>query len=163
MEYHTFQNEQNFFILIWWITESNGYHAYFAGGYGGQFIYVVPDLDLVVAITCNISQHREDARFLINSHVVPAIEAWPAKIDNSANSNTKLFIYPNPAKRAIYFINNGPAIREIQIYTVTGSLRGTYIYSPVAFLNGYENGVYIAVITLENGHVQREKIIVSAQ
>lgn len=124
---------------------------------------MVPDLDLVVAITCNISQHREDARFLINSHVVPAIEAGSAKIDYETNNNTRIFIYPNPAKGAIYFINNGPAIRQIQIYTVTGSLRGTYIYSPEVLLNGYENGLYIAVIRLENGHVQREKIIVSAQ
>lgn len=33
----------------WWVTATNaGYPAYFALGYGGQHIFVVPDLDLVV-------------------------------------------------------------------------------------------------------------------
>lgn len=33
----------------WWVAEANGHPAYTALGYGGQMIYVVPDLDLVVA------------------------------------------------------------------------------------------------------------------
>ncbi|HET7095054.1 MAG TPA: serine hydrolase, partial [Thermomicrobiales bacterium] len=33
----------------WWITATDaGYPAYFALGYGGQHVFVVPDLDLVV-------------------------------------------------------------------------------------------------------------------
>jgi CubicO group peptidase (beta-lactamase class C family) len=33
----------------WWVTATNaGYPAYFALGYGGQHIFVVPALDLVV-------------------------------------------------------------------------------------------------------------------
>ena len=33
----------------WWITATNaGYPAYFALGYGGQHIFVVPALDLIV-------------------------------------------------------------------------------------------------------------------
>ena len=80
----------------WWITQNNGYHAYFAGGYGGQFIYVVPGLDLVVAITCNTSQHREDARFLINSHVVPAILNTSAIRENIKETGPGLTVFSNP-------------------------------------------------------------------
>jgi CubicO group peptidase (beta-lactamase class C family) len=34
----------------WWVTDSSGYAAYFALGFGGQYIYVVPALDLVVVV-----------------------------------------------------------------------------------------------------------------
>ncbi len=35
----------------WWIRDLAGHPAYYAWGYGGQFIFVVPDLDLVVVAT----------------------------------------------------------------------------------------------------------------
>ncbi|MFO7656423.1 MAG: serine hydrolase [Bacteroidales bacterium] len=83
----------------WWITTNNGYNAYFAGGFGGQFIYVVPDLDLVVAITCNSNSHRENARFLINTHVVPSIIQQSTSIQYlKKNENLEIQVFPNPVK-----------------------------------------------------------------
>jgi len=35
----------------WWIRELNGYRTYYAWGYGGQFIFIVPQLELVVVTT----------------------------------------------------------------------------------------------------------------
>ena len=35
----------------WWIRELGGLPAYYAWGYGGQFIFLVPDLELVVVTT----------------------------------------------------------------------------------------------------------------
>jgi CubicO group peptidase (beta-lactamase class C family) len=36
---------------LWWLAEPPATIAYFAWGYGGQFVYVVPSLDLVVVAT----------------------------------------------------------------------------------------------------------------
>ena len=35
----------------WWVRELAGHDTFYAWGYGGQFIFLVPSLDLVVAVT----------------------------------------------------------------------------------------------------------------
>jgi len=42
----------------WWVTSQAGHPRFLAVGYGGQFIQVVPDLDLVVVITSDTNQPR---------------------------------------------------------------------------------------------------------
>jgi CubicO group peptidase (beta-lactamase class C family) len=45
----------------WWMRELGGHRAYYAWGFGGQYIFVVPDLDLVV-VTTSSSTVAEDRR-----------------------------------------------------------------------------------------------------
>jgi CubicO group peptidase (beta-lactamase class C family) len=45
----------------WWIREIGGQRAYYAWGFGGQYIFVVPELDLVV-VTTSASTVAEDRR-----------------------------------------------------------------------------------------------------
>lgn len=64
----------------WWLRNMMGYPAAVASGYGGQFIYVVPDVQLVVVTTAHSdtpystvmqqSSHIED---IIEQYVMPAI------------------------------------------------------------------------------------------
>jgi CubicO group peptidase (beta-lactamase class C family) len=35
----------------WWMRPLAGYHTYYAWGFGGQFIFVVPELQLVIVTT----------------------------------------------------------------------------------------------------------------
>ena len=60
---------------LWWVTEIKDYSAYFAMGYGGQFIYVLPELDVVAVVTSDIMQgHHEENRAIVAKHIIPAIK-----------------------------------------------------------------------------------------
>jgi len=68
---------------LWWIEERQPETAFFAWGYGGQFICVVPILNLVVVTTTNWRgltaeggpQPLEQAVLdIIINHVVPAAQ-----------------------------------------------------------------------------------------
>jgi CubicO group peptidase (beta-lactamase class C family) len=59
----------------WWLTDASGYGASFALGYGGQYIYVVPDLDLVVvaAVARRVpGDELRSPRPLIEGVIIPA-------------------------------------------------------------------------------------------
>ena len=45
----------------WWIRQMGAHRAHYAWGFGGQYIFVVPDLDLVV-VTTSASTVAEDRR-----------------------------------------------------------------------------------------------------
>ena len=57
----------------WWVTDDYGYDTFRAQGYGGQLIYVIPELDLVVVITSDPDQQRNDAGNLVWATIVPAV------------------------------------------------------------------------------------------
>ena len=51
----------------WWVRDLDGHHTFYAWGYGGQFIFVVRDLDLVVVATsaATVSDERRDHRRVV--------------------------------------------------------------------------------------------------
>ena len=65
----------------WWITATDfGYPAYFALGYGGQHIFVVPALDLVVVAAVERRVPREELRtprYLIESIAAATVPDLP--------------------------------------------------------------------------------------
>jgi CubicO group peptidase (beta-lactamase class C family) len=58
----------------WWTRVIAGHNMYFAWGYGGQFIYVIPDLNSVLVITQSTSTgNREiDSGAFIARYLIPA-------------------------------------------------------------------------------------------
>ena len=63
----------------WWIQEIGGRRACFAWGFGGQYIFVFRDLDLVIAVTSAtaVSEERRGYRRqffeLLATHVLPGV------------------------------------------------------------------------------------------
>jgi CubicO group peptidase (beta-lactamase class C family) len=61
---------------LWWIAEDAGHRSFFAGGYGGQYLTVVPDLALVVVTTGDVDVFIETSRNLrrlVGEVVIPAV------------------------------------------------------------------------------------------
>lgn len=65
----------------WFTREMGGHMVHYGWGYGGQMIYVVPSLELTVAITSSPEEpsgrsgYRNDLHRLVESLIVPAAEA----------------------------------------------------------------------------------------
>jgi CubicO group peptidase (beta-lactamase class C family) len=63
----------------WWSRRFAGYDTYFAWGYGGQYIFVVPDLDAVIVTTSSTAvgeerrSHRRTIFDLLEQTILPAL------------------------------------------------------------------------------------------
>ena len=62
---------------LWWTTELGGHEVWLAWGFGGQMIYLVRDLDLMVVTTTDTRGFVHDGDFHapVGSCVIPTIEA----------------------------------------------------------------------------------------
>ena len=69
--------------LGWWIRRASGHEVYFAWGYGGQMVYVVPSLALTVVMTSDpaargATGHVQALHALFDQHVIAAAETGRA-------------------------------------------------------------------------------------
>jgi CubicO group peptidase (beta-lactamase class C family) len=67
--------EDNSYGYHWWVTDEPGYPAFFAAGYGGQYVYVVPALNTIVVTTAKHDLPPEETldRYLITDFVLPSV------------------------------------------------------------------------------------------
>ena len=78
----------------WWIDSFGGHPTYYAWGHGGQFIFVVPALKLVVAATSvplpgqGRREHQHAIYDLMEQDIVPAAEMNRLAIGAAAPAKT---------------------------------------------------------------------------
>jgi len=66
------------FGYLWWVSRERGHSAFYALGFGGKTLVVVPALDLLVVVMADDSldsDHINQPRLLISDHIIPAIPA----------------------------------------------------------------------------------------
>lgn len=61
----------------WWTRSAQGFDVHYAWGYGGQFIFIVPELELVVIATSDADARREGnhtwgLHALVEDEIIPA-------------------------------------------------------------------------------------------
>lgn len=62
----------------WWVTDASGYAAFFALGFGGQYIYVVPELKLIAVAAVGFEGQPVELRSprpIIEDVVIPLVGA----------------------------------------------------------------------------------------
>ena len=74
--------------LGWWMRRAAGHDVYFAWGYGGQYIFIVPDLELTVVMTSDAiapreRDHNRTLHDLLAGYLIPAAEAGGSVLPDS--------------------------------------------------------------------------------
>ena len=69
-------SEEFSYGFLWWIHRMSEHEAFSSIGYGGQYISVVPDANIVVALTTDESSHYNAPKYLslINNYVLTSIK-----------------------------------------------------------------------------------------
>jgi CubicO group peptidase (beta-lactamase class C family) len=59
----------------WWIKSISGHEVHIAWGFGGQFIYLVPDLRLMLVMTTNTAKYSSDAtgESILSGYLIPGL------------------------------------------------------------------------------------------
>jgi CubicO group peptidase (beta-lactamase class C family) len=58
---------------LWWITDKNNFPAYFASGFGGQYIYNIDKLGVIVVITSARDKPHFENRQFIENYILPEL------------------------------------------------------------------------------------------
>jgi len=75
----------------WFVTELAGYRAYYGRGFGGQMLYVFPELEMTVVMTSNprppaSPSFMQKQNALLEEAVIPAFPLPPASLPQSSQA-----------------------------------------------------------------------------
>ncbi|MTI87896.1 MAG: serine hydrolase [Balneolaceae bacterium] len=68
---------------MWWNKKAGDYTLYFAWGFGGQYIFIIPQLDAVVVLTSSLASATQRRSYkkpvfnLIETYIIPLLDNMP--------------------------------------------------------------------------------------
>jgi CubicO group peptidase (beta-lactamase class C family) len=66
--------EDQAYGFLWWIMKVGGRSIFFAGGFGGQYLAVVPEEDIVVVITSSLQAPHRENRSIVTNFVLRSLD-----------------------------------------------------------------------------------------
>ena len=121
---------------LWWIPDYEG--AYLAYGYGGQYIAVIPQFNLVIGSHSSDNgpdesySHADNLRDIIFSEIVPFFEDQSLLIDKKLHPNNIQLEqnYPNPfnPSTTIKYHLSKSSFVEISVYDLLGNMVNTLVH-----------------------------------
>jgi CubicO group peptidase (beta-lactamase class C family) len=76
-QFHIETDDKKGYGYYWWLTTISGHDIFSALGWGGQFIHVIPDLNLVIVGTKNLSELADSDPYeyeIMEKFFIPSIE-----------------------------------------------------------------------------------------
>ncbi|WP_368488785.1 DUF2164 family protein [Clostridium sp. BJN0013] len=64
---HVYGNfpESSPYGYLWWVNDIEKHKTFYAGGFGGQYLYVIPDLQLIFVSTSNVDKPHQENKLLV--------------------------------------------------------------------------------------------------
>jgi CubicO group peptidase (beta-lactamase class C family) len=61
---------------LWWLTTIDGYDSLIGWGYGGQFMLIIPDLNIVTIITQDTKEidNEIDSAAFMKNYLIPSVQ-----------------------------------------------------------------------------------------
>jgi CubicO group peptidase (beta-lactamase class C family) len=76
----------------WWMMEVGGYNSFQAIGYGGQFIIVIPELDIIAVIISDDNTEHTQNSYIVADFVVPSATNKNAEYCECDFSSSKNYV-----------------------------------------------------------------------
>ena len=79
----------------WWMRQAHGHDVFFAWGYGGQYAFIVPDLELIMIATSDAvsereGEHNRALHDLLRNYIVPAAERGKTTAEEARATDARL-------------------------------------------------------------------------
>lgn len=75
---------------LWWITNFEKHNVFCAGGFGGQGLYIIPDLQLIFVITSDMDKPHTENKLLVKEFIkmiTPADKKVSLRVDRKTGIN----------------------------------------------------------------------------